>query len=105
MKDTEIKGWKKIIKLTPNVSGTSKVIWFREDLADIDLINGELQDHFTTCYLLAGEIQRQCSDEIAKIAIGTGEGQGKEDKDTSIQVLFKNEKRVAIEYEHPGTRK
>ena len=100
MSDSELSGWTRVTKLTPPVDGMSKVIWFRNDIATQKLINGESQDHYATCYLLAGELIRiGCT----KVIVNNWGGQGEHDAD--ITCITSDGRRLWLEYEHIGSHR
>ena len=79
-KDIEIPGFKRVSKLWPPTDELSRVVWIREDIANMDLINGESLDHWVTNALIAGELQRIGCTEIVIHHYG---GQGTQDADVT----------------------
>jgi hypothetical protein len=97
--DIDIPGFKRVTKLWPPSDELSRVMWFREDLADEKLICGESPDHYATCALIAGECIKE---GFTDVKIHHNGGQGTEDAD--ITMLDSRGKRIWIEYAHPGSR-
>jgi hypothetical protein len=97
--DIDVPGFKRVTKLWPPSDVLSRVMWFREDLADEKLICGESPDHYATCALIAGECIRG---GFTDVKIHHNGGQGTEDAD--ITMLDSRGKRIWIEYAHPGSR-
>lgn len=97
--DIEIPGFKRVTKLWPPSDELSRVMWFRDDIADEKLICGESPDHYATCALIAGECIRE---GYTDVKIHHNGGQGTEDAD--ITMLDFQGRRVWIEYAHPGSR-
>lgn len=97
--DINIKGFSRGKNLTPPTDDMSKVIWLSDDIAKLDKICGESQDHYTTCYLIAGRlILAGCT----CVDVHNYGGQGFVDAD--VTCIMPDGRVLWIEYAHPGSR-
>ena len=97
--DVNIKGFSRGKNLTPPTDDMSKVIWLSDDIAKLDKICGESQDHYTTCCLMAGQLQLAGCTEVDVHNYG---GQGVEDAD--VTCVMPDGRVLWVEYAHPGSR-
>ena len=99
-KNIELKGFTINPKISPATDYLSKVNYLSNDIANLDLINGESKDHWVTKCLMGGEcIIVGCRD----VVINTWGDQGGEE-DPDVTCITPTGKRLGLEYAHPGSR-
>jgi hypothetical protein len=96
----EIPGFSIKPRIYPATDNLSKVVYFSNDIVNLEKINGETPDHWATKCYMGGEAICAENDDVI---INTWGDQGG-DEDPDVTYRRKDGTRVGLEYAHPGSR-